>query len=113
MKQLTYTQIIKLQKAYNVDGMQESITSGTCWKMEGSQGRFAMDCLEAGVCMLPLEARLDYYGNRVPARNMLKAGTKGTFRNSSNFWNKVLDGDFNAIDWLEETFGVVAKEHIV
>ena len=54
MKQLTFSQITKLQKAYNVDGMQQMINDGTCWKMEGSQGRFAMSCLESGVWMLPL-----------------------------------------------------------
>ena len=107
MKQLTFTQIAKLQKTYGADGIQSLINDGTCWKMEGSRGRFAMSCLESGVCMLPLEPKLDYYGNRVPSRDMLKAGTKGTFLNSSNFWNRVKEGDFDAIDWLEETFGCV------
>lgn len=112
MKQLTFRQIAKLQKAYNVVRMQESINSGTCWKMESSQGRFAMSCLESGVCMLPLEPKNDYYGNRVPSRDMLKAGTKGTFLNCSNFWNRVMEGDFDAIDWLEETFGSVEREQV-
>ena len=107
MKNLTYNQIAKLQKIYNVDNMQETINSGSCWKMEGSSGRFAMSCLESGACMLPLEPKYDYYGNRVPSRNMLKQGTKGTFQNSIQFWNKVIDGDFDTVDWLEETFGVV------
>jgi len=60
--------------------------------------------------MLPLEPRIDYYGNRVPSRNMLKQGTKGTFLNSVNFWNRVNNGDFDTIDWLEETFGVVENQ---
>ena len=110
MKQLTFSQITKLQKSYGVDIMQSMINDGTCWKMEGSQGRFAMSCLESGVCMLPLEPKLDYYGSRVPSRDMLKAGTKGTFLNSSNFWNRVKEGDFDAVEWLEETFGSVEKE---
>ena len=110
MKDLTYSQIEKLQKSYNADGMQESINSGSCWSMEGSAGRFAMTCLESGACMLPLLPRYDYYGNRVPSRNMLKQGTKGTFLNSVNFWHRVMDGDFAAINWLEESFGCVDKQ---
>lgn len=40
MKHLTFLQITKLQKAYGVSGMQDSINNGQCWKMEGSAGRF-------------------------------------------------------------------------
>ena len=104
MEKLTFAQIKKLQKTYGVYGTQESINSGTCWKMEGSSGRFAMSCLEMGVCMLPLEPRYDFYRTMVPARSMLKQGTKGTFQNAVHFWNRVYDGDFDAIEWLEETF---------
>lgn len=113
MKQLNYSQIKKLQKTYNVERMQQMINDGTCWKMEGSTGRFAMECLESGVCMLPLEPRIDYYGSRVPARNMLKQGTKGTFLNSVNFWNRINSGDLDAMEWLEETFGSVEKEQVI
>ena len=110
MKDLTFSQIVKLQKTYNVNGVQESINSGGCWKMEGSNGRFAMSCLESGACMLPLQPRFDYYGNRVPSRDMLEKGTKGTFLNSSNFWNRVMDGNIEAIEWLEETFVRVEQQ---
>lgn len=109
MKHLTFRQIAKLQKAYNVDGIQAMINDGSCWKLEGSTGRLAMLCLENGVCMLPLESRRDFYGSRVPSRNELKKGTKGTFQNSVTFWNRVMDGDFDAIEWLEETFGYAEK----
>jgi len=110
MKHLTFSQITKLQKTYNVDGMQSMISDGTCWKMEGSAGRFAMSCLESGVCMLPLEPKLDYYGNCVPSRNDLKQGTKGTFQNSVRFWNRIQDGEMDAIEWLEETFECVESQ---
>lgn len=112
MKQLPFNQITKLQKTYGVNGIQASINSGTCWKMEGSTGRFAMSCLESGVCMLPLESRRDFYGSKVPSRNELKSGTKGTFQNSVNFWNRLNNGDFNAVEWLEETFGVVESQQV-
>ena len=103
MNHMTYAQIISLQKVYNVAHIQDQINSGLCWRLEGSAGRFAMDCLEAGVCMLPLERRIDYYGQIVPSRNDLKAGTKGTFQNAANFWKRIQEGDFDAIEWLEET----------
>ena len=104
MNHMTYSQIISLQKAYNVTEIQQQINSGLCWKMEGSVGRFAMDCLEAGVCMLPLTAHYDYYGNRVPSRADLKSGTKGTFQNAAKFWERVMNGDYDAVEWLEITF---------
>jgi hypothetical protein len=109
MKHLTYSQIKMLQKTYNVERMQQMINDGTCWNMEGSTGRFAMMCLESGACMLPLKPRLDYYGNRIPSRKELKRATKGTFQNSVNFWNRANNGDFDAIEWLEETFGLAEK----
>jgi hypothetical protein len=98
-----------LQKAHNVERMQEMINDGSCWNLEGSAGRFAMTCLESGACMLPLIPRVDYYGNRIPSRKELKRGTKGTFQNCVNFWNRVNSGDFDAIEWLEETFGFAEK----
>jgi len=52
---------------------------------------------------------VDYYGNRIPSRKELKRGTKGTFQNCVNFWNRVNSGDFDAIEWLEETFGFAEK----
>lgn len=87
-KKLTFNQIKKLQSEYGLTNMQDSINSGLCWKMEGSVGRSAMDCLENGLCMLPLYPRIDAYGSKVPPRNVLKAGSKGTFQNSQTFWAK-------------------------
>lgn len=66
--------------------MQALIDSGNAWKMEGSCGRAAMDALESGACFLPEQANLDYWGNRIPSRNDLKDGTKGTLGNAVAFW---------------------------
>ncbi|MBN1117779.1 MAG: hypothetical protein JXA77_11275, partial [Bacteroidales bacterium] len=109
MTKLTVEQITKLQKEYGVTGTQDGINSGQCWRMEGSVGRFASEMLEAGVCMLPEERKSDYYGNTVPSRNDLKAGTKGTLLNCQNFWQRVEESDFEAIDALEATFGVQSE----
>ena len=66
--------------------MQDMINSGLVWHMEGTMGRNASDLLEQGACMLPTVPRKDYWGNTVPARTMLKAGTKGTYQNCINYW---------------------------
>ena len=80
--------IKKLQRENGLEELQGWINSGMAWKLEGSVGRSAMACLENGACMLPLEAHYDYYGSRVPGRNELKKGTKGTYQNSVRFWEE-------------------------
>lgn len=60
--------------------MQRRINAGSIWLFEGSAGREAMDLLEAGYCMLPKRATRDYWGNRIPSRDELKPGTKGTWQ---------------------------------
>lgn len=71
----------------NADKLQAMIDDGKAWHMEGSIGRAAMDALEAGVCFLPIAGHRDYYGNLVPARTMLKPGTKGTLENAARYWH--------------------------
>jgi hypothetical protein len=73
--------------------MQDMINSGQAWQMEGSIGRAAMDLLESGACMLPLTPHSDAYGNRVPSRDMLQGGSKGTLENSIRFWERVETGE--------------------
>jgi hypothetical protein len=84
---MNYQTIKKMQKEYDVFGIQAMINSGDCWKLEGSVGRYASNLLDVGVCMLPKKHMKDYYGNRVPSRDDLKSGTKGTYLNSKNFWS--------------------------
>lgn len=102
MSKPTFKQITALQKQYGFDKMQESINTGQCWKMEGSVGREAMAQLESGACMLPKEFKTDYYGSRVPSRDVLKPGTKGTFKNSQNFWEGVLEGRIEIDELIED-----------
>ena len=85
--------INRLQKEYGYSEMQDLINSGLAWKMEGSIGRQAMGCLESGACMLPKVSHSDYYGNRIPSRDELKKGTKGTYQNCKDFWTKVDEGE--------------------
>lgn len=79
--------IYKLQREYGLAEIQESINTGLAWKMEGSVGRYAMELLRSGACVLPKEAVTDSYGNRVPSRDEVISGTLGSFENAVNFWS--------------------------
>lgn len=103
---ITIEEIRNLQESYGVTQTQRGIESGDIWKFEGSVGRFAMGCLEAGVCFLGTAPTYDYYGNAIPPRGVLNEGTKGTLENAQKFWQGVSDGDFERIEVLEEMFGV-------
>ena len=92
MANLNFQRISSLQKEYGFSNMQDLINKGHAWTLEGSVGREASALLESGACMLPKVTRRDYYGNTVPSRDMVKPGTKGSFKNSQVFWNGVLDG---------------------
>lgn len=83
---MNYQQIKAHQKEQGFDQWQHLINTGMAWTMEGSVGREAMNLLETGACMLPKKPYSDYYGNRIPSRDDLKAGTKGTFQNSVNYY---------------------------
>jgi len=58
--------------------MQILINSGMAWKLEGSVGRSCMAAINDGACMLGIEGHDDYYGNHVPSRYEVLAGTKGS-----------------------------------
>ncbi len=58
--------------------LQELINNGMAWQLEGSFGRAAMAAIEAGVCVLGEEGHHDYWGNYVPSRTEVQAGTKGS-----------------------------------
>lgn len=59
--------------------IQRLINTGMAWRMEGAIGRECMRAIEAGRAMLGTEAHRDYYGNFVPSRYDVVAGTKGSF----------------------------------
>lgn len=83
--------IYKLQREYGLSEMQEAINSGMAWRLEGSVGRTAMQLLRSGACLLPKEAVIDAYGNKVPSRDEVVSGTLGSFENSVNFWSDELN----------------------
>jgi hypothetical protein len=57
---------------------QSMINSGMAWKLQDSYGREAMSLIESGQCILGEVGHRDYYGNYVPSRYEVKAGTKGS-----------------------------------
>ena len=48
------------------------------WAFQGSYGRAMMDAIKAGYCMLGTESTRDYWGNTIPSRYEVKAGTAGS-----------------------------------
>ena len=64
--------------AEEIESMQELINSGMAWRLEGSVGRAAMAMIESGHCMLGETSHTDFWGNYVPSRTDVKAGTKGS-----------------------------------
>jgi hypothetical protein len=52
--------------------------NGGLWGLQGSYGRAMMAAIEAGHCMLGRTATVDYWGNRIPSRDQVKPGSKGS-----------------------------------
>ena len=88
VKKMTVQTIKKMQAQYGLTEAQNNIDSGITWKMAGSSGRYSMDLLKSGACLLPKKAHCDYFGNKVPSRDELEVGTTGTFQNSVRFWSE-------------------------
>lgn len=58
--------------------IQNAINHGA-WSFQGSYGRTMMQAIEAGKCFLGTKGFRDYWGNYIPSRDEVKAGTKGSF----------------------------------
>lgn len=61
-----------------IAGMQELVNTGQAWYLEGSVGRQAMSLIESGQIMLGEEGHRDYWGNYVPSRYEVEAGSMGS-----------------------------------
>ena len=63
-----------------MDGMsiQDLIDSGMAWQLEGHIGRQCMAAIEDGRAMLGPVGHRDYWGNYIPSRHEVQAGTKGS-----------------------------------
>jgi hypothetical protein len=49
------------------------------WGLQGSYGREMMNAISAGLCLLGHNDARDYYGNHIPSRDQVQAGTKGSY----------------------------------
>jgi hypothetical protein len=58
--------------------MQRMINDGN-WALQGSFGRAMMDAIKGGYCLLGKNGARDYYGNYIPSRDQVEAGTKGSY----------------------------------
>jgi hypothetical protein len=68
----------ELDEEAEVAFFQRIINDGSVWKLQGSYGRQAVALLEARLCELGPKGFYDYWGNYVPSRYEVKAGTKGS-----------------------------------
>ena len=58
--------------------IQELIDTGQAWMLEGHIGRQCMDAIDNGYAILGPVAMRDFWGNRIPSRDEVKPGTKGS-----------------------------------
>lgn len=72
-----------------IAGLQALINSGLAWRLNGSTGRAAMGAIRAGLCALGPTDHRDAYGNHVPSRFQVKAGTKGSIQYVEDHGNTV------------------------
>lgn len=67
-----------LSEKAEVKLFQKMINDGTVWHMQGSYGRRAMELLRSRKCELATIPFHDAYGNRIPSRYEVQAGTTGS-----------------------------------
>ena len=60
------------------ESLQRAINGLMAWRMQGSYCRAMMQALTDGHCLLGREHTRDYWGNRIPSRDEVKRGTKGS-----------------------------------
>ena len=82
--------MLTLDDINTIEGNEESTTleyyeaiqraiNGGLWGLQGSYGRTMMQAIKDGYCLLGQNDTHDYYGNHIPSRHEVKAGTKGSF----------------------------------
>jgi hypothetical protein len=72
---------------------QRMINTGDIWSLQGSYGRTARDLIDTGWCVLGESPTIDHYGNPVPSRHDVTAGTPGSIE-----YARQLNGDFVLYD---------------
>jgi hypothetical protein len=68
----------ELDEDQEIEMFQKMINDGSVWHFQGCYGRQAMALIESGQCVLGEVGHRDYWGNYIPSRTEVKAGTKGS-----------------------------------
>ena len=75
--------------------IQRAINGGS-WGLQGSYGRTMMQAIQNGQCLLGHKAFKDYYGNPIPGRDDVKAGTVGSYdfvaKTMGQEWANLMEG---------------------
>jgi hypothetical protein len=58
--------------------IQELISSGMAWKLEGHIGRVCMDAIQSGHAMLGEEGHRDFWGSYIPSRTEVEPDSPGS-----------------------------------
>jgi hypothetical protein len=77
--------------------LQRAINSLDAWKLQGSYGRTMMAAIEEGRCMLGRKPTADYYRNRIPSRDEVQAGTKGSRQFVVQMYGEAWAADMEAV----------------
>ena len=91
MKLLTIEQIMKLQKEFGIDDLQEEVLTKELSKIRGIHGSQALNYLQMGALFLPEKTSISVNGDIVPSREFFQGihDDFGTLKNSVNFWGFV------------------------
>lgn len=75
-----FEDVMEVENGDDSEGLalQRIINAGQ-WSLQGSYGRTMMAAIENGQCLLGKTGARDYWGNYIPSRDEVKAGTKGSY----------------------------------
>lgn len=74
----------------------QAAINGGAWALQGSYGRAMMDAIKGGRCLLGQNRARDYWGNTIPGRDDVKAGTAGSYdfvvKTMGRKWAAMMEG---------------------
>lgn len=74
----------------------QAAINGGAWALQGSYGRAMMDAIKSGQCLLGKNRARDYWGNTIPGRDDVKAGTAGSYdfvvKTMGQEWAAMMEG---------------------
>ena len=87
----------------SLPSIQELISSGDAWKLEGNIGRQCMEAIQSGFAMLGEVGHYDYWGSYVPSRFEIIDGEPG----SPSFYQATQDDLAAAQAFLKEHIHII------